>query len=255
MSELQKFKSDPKSYHEEAPPCDVAAFRQVLQSRRSIRRFTPEIIPEEVTRDCLALALEAPSSSNMQTWEFHWVRTPELKSKIAHACLGQPAASTAAELIVCLARPKLWRRNAPLVAAQLERDGLPTSSMLLYYRRLVYIVYSVGFASLLAPFKYLLFSAIGLFRPIVRGPLGKGDLRLWAVKSAALACENLMLAFRAHGYDSCPMEGFDKKRVRRALRLPRDAEIVMIVSAGRRAKGGVYGPKLRLDSKLFLFER
>ena len=30
----------------------------------------------------------------------------------------------------------------------------------------------------------------------------------------ALACENLMLALRAYGYDSCPMEGMDSKRIK-----------------------------------------
>ena len=36
-------------------------------------------------------------------------------------------------------------------------------------------------------------------------------MAVWAHKSTALACENLMLSLRAYGYDSCPMEGMDSK--------------------------------------------
>ena len=33
------------------------------------------------------------------------------------------------------------------------------------------------------------------------------DAKLWATKTTALACENLVLALRAYGFDSCMMEG------------------------------------------------
>ena len=36
----------------------------------------------------------------------------------------------------------------------------------------------------------------------------KNNKAIWAIISAALVCENLMLAFRAYGYDSWAMEGF-----------------------------------------------
>ncbi len=252
--DLEQFRKDPKTYHEEPEICDPEAFAQVLRSRRSIRRFSDEKIPDSVTQECLDLALEAPNSSNLQAWEFHWVRQPALKAQLVKACLDQSAASTAAELIVCVARTATWRRNAKLVAEQLKRDGLPTSTTLAYYEKLVYLVYPTGPLSLLAPFKWLLFTVLGWFRPMLRGPLTTKDRAIWAIKTTALACENLMLAYRAHGFDTCPMEGFDALRVQKLLRLPADAHIVMVIGAGRRTKGGVYGPKLRLPRQLFVFE-
>jgi nitroreductase len=69
---------------------------------------------------------------------------------------------------------------------------------------------------------------------------------LWATKTTALACENLMLSLRAAGYDSCAMEGFDEPRVKHLLDLPRPARIVMVIAAGRRAEGGVM-PQYRFD--------
>jgi len=56
-----------------------------------------------------------------------------------------------------------------------------------------------------------------------------------------------MLALRAAGYDSCAMEGFDEPRVKRLLKLPRAARVVMVIAAGRRAEGGVM--------RLYRFER
>jgi nitroreductase len=77
---------------------------------------------------------------------------------------------------------------------------------------------------------------------------------VWAVKSTALACENYMLTARALGYDTCPMEGFDSARVTEILNLPCDAHIVMVISLGKRAPNGVYGPQIRFDIKDFVKE-
>lgn len=49
-------------------------------------------------------------------------------------------------------------------------------------------------------------------RLMMRGPFGRVEQELWAVKTAALACENFMLALTAAGFDNYPMEGFDEPR-------------------------------------------
>lgn len=44
-----------------------------------------------------------------------------------------------------------------------------------------------------------------------------------------------MLAFRAPGYDACPMEaGFDEPRVKHLLDLPHDARVVVVLVVGPR---------------------
>tara|TARA_B110000093_G_C12688399_1_gene293038 strand:- start:396 stop:551 length:156 start_codon:yes stop_codon:yes gene_type:complete len=45
------------------------------------------------------------------------------------------------------------------------------------------------------------------------------------------------------------MEGFDSRRVKRLLGLPRRAQITMVISAGKRAKGGIYGDRFRFDQE------
>ncbi len=236
------------------PPVDFAEFKKVVESRRSVRLFTPEGVPEEQVRAALDLALLAPNSSNLQPWEFHWVRTPEKKAALVEACLSQPAARTAAELIVCVARTDTWRANRARMLEILGGQTGTPPAVLDYYRRLVPFVYTVGPLGLVARLRGAAMWVVGLFRPAPREPASRAELTTWAVKSAALACENLMLAFRAQGWDTCPMEGMDSRRVRRLLGLPRGATVVMVVAAGRRSSKGVYGPRLRFDRALFVRE-
>ena len=84
--------------------------------------------------------------------------------------------------------------------------------------------------------------------------IGKWGMRIWAHKSTALACAHFMLAMRAHGFDTCPMEGLDSARVKQILGLPRQALVTMVISAGKRAEGGVYGERLRFDRKHFVHQ-
>ena len=242
-------------YVEEAAETNPDEFVRVVRSRRSTRVYSDVSVPEDVMRTCLELALLAPNSSNLQPWEFYWVRSEEKKKAIAHLCLGQPAATTAQELIVCVARVDTWKRNCRMMTEQLSesKTALP-EAVFQYYKKLVPLAYGQGPFYLLGPIKKLALWLIGLFRPVPREPAGKADMRVWAHKSTALACENLMLSLRAFGFDSCPMEGIDQARIRKLLKLPRAAEICMVISAGKRAANGIYGRQLRFDKSLFVFE-
>ena len=77
-------------------------------------------------------------------------------------------------------------------------------------------------------------------------------MRVWAHKTTALACENLMLALRAYGYDSCTMEGMDSIRIKNMLKLSRKSDICMVIGSGKRKGNGVYGKRFRLPSDKFI---
>lgn len=239
----------------ELPAVDWNEFKKVVETRRSVRVFDRTPIPEADVRAALDAALLAPNSSNLQPWEFYWVRSPEPKAALVEACLAQPAAKSAAELIVCVARVDTWRamraRMLEIFAAQ---KNVPASAVD-YYRKLVPIVYTVGPFGVLARLRGLAMWFIGLRRAVPREPASAAEMTTWAVKSTALACQNLMLALRAKGWDSCPMEGMDSSRIKKLLGLPRGASIVMVVAAGRRSSKGVYGPRIRFDRSLFVKER
>ena len=238
-----------------AAQTDPQAFETVVRSRRSTRVYTQDAIPETVMRRCLELTLLAPNSSNLQPWEFHWIRDVDKKAELARLCLRQPAATTAQELVVCVARLDTWDRNRKLMIKAMQDSGQEVpESALAYYKKLVPLAYGQGPFSVFGPFKKLIFWMLALRKPMPRGPAGKADMRVWAHKSTALGCQNLMLSLRAFGYDSCPMEGMDPVRVRKLLKLPRTAEICMVISAGKRAENGIYGQQVRFDPSLFLFE-
>ncbi|KPP99008.1 nitroreductase family protein [Marinobacter sp. HL-58] len=229
-----------------APNPTLEEFRKVVRSRRSVRRFTDEPVPDHVLDDCLDLAMLAPNSSNLQPWEFFVVRTPALKAKLAEACLGQNAAKTAPVLIVIVARTDTWRRHSRMALEQWPEEKLP-GIVEKYYSKIAPIHYNQGPFGLFGVAKKAAGLVVGLTRPVPRGPYSPNEMKIWATKSTALAAENLMLALRAHGYDSCPMEGFDECRVRKLLKLPEKGLVTMVVAAGKRSEKGVYNQQYRFD--------
>ena len=234
----------------DAPSTDSKAFKEIVTSRRSVRFFSKDPIPQSVIDDCIDSALLAPNSSNLQCWEIHHVADPAKKRELAKHCLSQPAAKTAKELFVFVTRPDLWKRNNQLTLDEFDRRGDMPESAYQYFRVITKLAYSRGPFGLKAPIKWLFFNLRGFFQPTPRGPLGKWGMKVWGHKSTALACAHFMLAMRSHGFDTCPMEGFDVQRVKKLLALPSGADVTMVISAGKRAEGGIYGARFRFDKSL-----
>lgn len=229
-------------------------FFDVVTTRRSVRKFTSEPVPEAVVRKALDAAILAPNSSNMQMWEFYWVRSPEKKAAAVKACFSQPAAATAAELVFIVSRVDTWRRNRDLMIAELKKSPDVKQSALDYYQKAMPAVYfqdSVGVTGIV---KKVAISAAGLTRPVPRGPTSRAALFEMVTKSAALAAQNFMLAVVAQGYACCPMEGYDEARIKKILGLGRNAHVVMGVAFGKADPKGYYGPQIRFDKNLFVFE-
>ena len=93
---------------------------------------------------------------------------------------------------------------------------------------------------------------LGFFKPVLRTPIYKHELFEVVTKSTALACQNLMLALVAEGFDSCPMEGFDEKKIKKILNLNNNCHVVMILGIGKSAKDGIYGERFRVDKSLVI---
>ena len=229
-------------------------FFDAVSTRRSVRKYHATKVPSEVINRALDAALLAPNSSNMQPWEFYWVRSEDKKKALVEACLGQPAASTAAELIVAVARTDTWRRNRKLMITALRNTpGVPKGTFD-YYEKLIPFAYTHGWFSLLGAVKAVVVNTIGIFRPMPRGPFSKSGQIAMIMKTTALACENFMLAVSAQGFGTCPMEGLDEKRVRKILGQGRGARIVMCISVGEPDPDGIYGKRIRFDRNLFVKE-
>jgi nitroreductase len=234
-------------------PVSSEIFNNIVENRRSVRVYTEEKVPEAVVQKVLDWALLAPNSSNLQCWEFYWVKDKEKKSALVKALFSQPAARTAQELIVAVAKLNTWKQHRHQMIEVFNKSGekIPDSART-YYEKLVPVAYNQGPLGLFGPFKRLFMTITGLFRPIPREPKSIADMRVWAHKSTALACENIMLGFAAYGFDTCPMEGHDSARVKKILGLGSESEICMVISVGKRASNGVYGPRIRFPKQQFV---
>ena len=214
-------------------------FFEIVASRRTVRDFLPDPVPQAVLDRCLEAARLAPSSSNLQPWEFVVIRDPEVRRAANAACLDQLPAKTAPVLMALVTHRDTWRRNRNEILRVFESRGPLRKSQATYYRKLIPMVYTTGPFGLLGPLKRGISRLLSLFRPTPNF-MSRSDIRVMAHKSTALAAATFMLALRAEGYDSCPMEGFDPWRAAKLLGLPRGAEVNMFLAVGRRSDKGVW---------------
>jgi nitroreductase len=235
-------------------------FEEIVHLRRSNRVFDANVeVPDEVIRKSLELALLSPNSSNMQLWEFYWIKSKTELEKYVPLCLNQRAAKTAKQLVVFVTRRDKWRERAKWNLKKIEEGiiGEPSrlqKSSLNYYGKLMPLIYSndpFGFMTLVR--KSISFF-MGFRKPFYRAG-GLAKQRIVVHKSCALAAQTFMLSIAAEGFDSCPLEGFDELRVKKALGLPRGAEICMIVAVGKGTEEGIYGPRFRVPKEEVIFER
>lgn len=76
---------------------------EAIQQRRSIRKFVPDDVPEELIEQMLEAARLAPSGSNHQPWRFLVVREKEVRQELCRICSGQRFIEEAPVVIVCFA--------------------------------------------------------------------------------------------------------------------------------------------------------
>ena len=227
---------------------------EAIQYRRSVRIYQDKAIDTEKVKECLMNASLAPTSSNLQLWEFYHVTDKSTIKQLAEACFNQNAAKTAQQLVIVAARKDLWRSRAKAnldfihsVYGKIDENDrlMKRKKMALnYYGKVIPFAY-FDVLGIFGFLKYLAMQVVGLFRPIYR-QVRKSDMRIVAHKSAGLAAQNFMISMSAIGYDTCPMEGSDTLRVKKILGLPWGAEINMVIGCGIRDEKGVYGPRFRV---------
>lgn len=229
---------------------------EVLNFRRSVRIFDKQkpIDPEKV-KQCLELATLAPNSSNMQLWEFYQITQPELLAEISKACLGQTATATASEIVVFVTRQDLYKKRAKFVLefekgniqrnSPQERQDKRIKDRELYYGKLIPFIYA-RFLGILGFLRVMLTQSISIFRPMVL-EVSESDMRVVVHKSCALAAQTFMIAMANEGYDTCPLEGFDSRRIKKLLKLPYGAGINMVIPCGiRKGNKGIWGERGRV---------
>ncbi|MDQ0195871.1 nitroreductase family protein [Paenibacillus wynnii] len=191
-------------------------FRQLVQSRRSIRDFSEESVTVSDIHDIIDCARYAPSDTNSQTWEFIAIMNRDKIKDIERIT---------------------WEQLHIIAAASVEK-GLKKEAKLLLKS---FGPYATAFNN--APVLLVCLSTpyASKFRDRIFDPLEFGSASIWAeesLKSSSLAIQNMMLAAHSKGLATCPLTGpvlLAEQELRNYLTIPDDRGINMVVALGHPA--------------------
>jgi len=232
---------------------------EAIHYRRSVRVYdSKKKIDSKQVKKCIEQATLAPTSSNLQLWEFYHITSEKLRKQVAENCYNQPAAKTAQELVIPIVRLDLWPKRVQanidfINASNQGKDKTTIKGALHYYHKIIPTLYR-GVQPLVG-FIHSLKNNWDGRKKVTYREVQANDLRVVAHKSTALAAQNFMVSMAALGYDTCPMEGFDSVRLKKLLQLPEKAEISMVIGCGIRKEEGVYGERFRIPFEEVYFNK
>ncbi len=174
-----------------------------ITSRRAVKHFdSTHNFTQQETEQLLGLAIQSPTAFNIQNWRVVNVTDPELRKQIRAAAWDQSQVTDASLLLILCADLKAWEKEPSRYWQNAPQE--------------------VNDFMLLAINQYY---------------SGREQVqRDEAMRSCGIAAQTLMLAAKAMGYDSCPMDGFDYDAVGKMISLPDDHVIAMFVVVGKGTK-------------------
>ena len=174
-----------------------------IRERRAVKHYDPEHRMTEVEeKKLLDLALLSPTAFNIQNWRFVVVKDPELRKEIRAVAWDQAQVTDASLLVILCASIKAWEENP---ARYWQNAPKPVQDFIVpaidqYYRDREWVQRDECF------------------------------------RSCGIAAQTLMLAARAMGYESCPMDGFDYDAVGKLINLPESHVVALFVAIGKPTK-------------------
>jgi nitroreductase len=216
--------------------------------RRAVKVFDPVEISETLRENILDAARHAPSSFNVQPYRLYWVGPGAKKAEVAKLCMGQMPAETASALIVVVADIGSISATTRAQAEWMRASNFTEEKIRDYERtaKIGRILFMPGPFGIFGAFKRAVFGLLNVWKIIGMPPLSRQEIFKWATKSTSLACQNLMIAAEALGMNTCPMEGFDRRRLSQYLGLSRRYhEIVMVIAIGKKSHSYIEQPQWR----------
>jgi nitroreductase len=176
---------------------------EAIETRRAVKNYDPlHVMPEADIERLLSLAILSPTAFNIQHWRFVLVRDPALRQAVRAAAWDQAQVTDASLLVILCADVMAWTKDP----ARYFKDAP-------------------------APVRDALVPMIPQFYQ-GREEMQRDD----AIRSTGIAGQTLMLAAKALGYDSCPMDGFDPLKVAELIRLPEGHLISFMIAIGKATK-------------------
>ncbi|MFA5352793.1 MAG: nitroreductase family protein [Thermodesulfovibrionales bacterium] len=177
-----------------------------IQERRSVNFFEPgREIPEETLKGLLEIANLSPSSFNLQPWKVVVVKDPERKKFLRQCAMNQPKVEEASAVLIIVADPLGVEENLKEVLDSWQKLGYMQPEMR------------------------------GIYGDMTKNLYGSPESlkrKLFAVKNAALFAINLMLAAKAFGLETHPMDGIDEDCIKRDFGIGEDKIIPMLIAVG-----------------------
>ena len=226
----------------------MSGILEAIFQRRAVKVFEPVEISQGLREQVLDAARHAPSSFNMQPYRFYWVGTAAKKATVAELCLGQMPAETASALVVAVADIGSMLATSQGQLEWMRRSEFSEAKIRDYERtaKIGRILFMPGPFGIFGMVKWGIFRLLNLWKTMGMPPVSRQDVFKRATKSTSLACENLMIGAEALGINTCPMEGFDGRRLSKYLGLSaRYHEIVMVIAIGKKSQAYVESPQWR----------
>lgn len=176
---------------------------EAIQQRRAVKAYDPShSLTESEIQQLFSLAIQSPTAFNIQNWRFVVVQDRALRQQIRAVSWDQPQVTDASLLVILCADLKAWEKEPQRYWKNTspEVQGMILPAIDQYYRNKEQVQ------------------------------------RDEAMRSCGIAAQTLMLAAKAMGYDSCPMDGFDFDAVATLIHLPKDHVITMFVAIGKATK-------------------
>ncbi len=198
-------------------------FITVAKERRSVRQYDAEyVMTEEEIREILEIAIQAPSSSNLQPWRFLVIQDKQTQQELLHIANNQQQIVDASAVIAVLADIEGYK-NAERIYGELVNKGIMKNEIKEPY--VASILHNYG--------NFSAEKALSV-----------------AMIDGGLVSMQIMLAAKAKGYDTVPMGGFDEAKFVDAFNVPENFKPVMLISLGKGTKAGFEKVRLPLDDIL-----
>lgn len=193
---------------------------KVMQERKSVRAYDPDFkISKEELEEMLALASTAPSSSNLQSWNFIVIQDQEVKKELRAIANNQAQVETSSAIIAVLGNIDAYKNVEKIYTQNVEEGHMDESIK----ERTIENTYKVY-------------------------PNAPVEARMnIAAYDAGLISMQLMLIAKDRGYDTIPMGGFDKAKFAERFELPEHLFPIVLIAVGKAAAPAFGTSRLPLE--------
>jgi len=182
---------------------------EAIQSRRSIRKYKPDDVPEEMLNQILEAARLAPSGSNRQPWRFLVVRDAQQRKELRELCLRQTFIEEAPVDIICFV--DLHRFSEDSIAKR-RQEYIDSGTDKTITGRFADPDFQEYMQSLPPPTR----------EQIIPG----------AIANTYIAVEHIVLMAAALGLGTCWVGGFDPAGINKLFNLPDNLVPVVVIPLG-----------------------